>query len=807
MTDMPDRAIVEKWIRPIGFGIGHHLIATLSLSLAIPPGYSSPIWPAAAVVVVAFWKLGTRALVPIFLSAFLLNFDPAQMAEMDIMAMLSHVAIACGTVVQGVVGGVVARHLEARDPRLSKPRVVIRYFVILGPVVCLINATFSVSLLMLMGYVDPSHALMNWLTWWTGDTLGIVLAFAPLYLWFSAALPRERSRSQLILLSSLVLVGITIFIYQLAVDRHFGDLRSELVSDADEIARRVESARFECETLVESVDALLTAIPDLSAEEFENFAVPLSERIPAIHALEWISYVTADDRAEYEARMRGLGNPGFSIIRRNTNGVLEGAQYEQDKYFPITYVAPFDGNERAFGFDLGSDSIRLEALAEAHRYDTLVSTRPIILIQEEEMDTQSYLVLSPVHSPRIVDVSNPNDTLRGYACAVIRTKNLVRHALDRHETGRIHFSIRDPRAPETEIFVSEDAPAAARMADGAYSPTLDSRETYVTASAGQTSPWQIRFYFADELRAFSNWWSFWLMLLAGSVCAFVATIFLTTFSAQPEEIQRVVDEKTSELKRVSDDLRQLNAELESRVARRTEQLAVANRDLNIFVRSVSHDLQAPLSKLSMFVDVIEDELGHESHSPNVKLAVGAVSHAATSMRDLVKGLLALSRADDQPLQIEPIALDGVVDEVLSLFADDVAGANVMVHRDPLPVVYGDRRLLTQLYQNLVDNAIKFSARQAPSKIRFSSMNPAGSDPYVMTVGDNGIGIPREHRTKILQPFMQVDSQADYPGSGIGLSVCERIVQRLKGRIWVEDSPLGGAQFCFTVPQVPNYESP
>jgi len=807
MKVMTDRAIAKKWIWPIGFGVGHYLIATLSLSLAIPPGYSSPVWPAAAVVVVAFWQLGMRALIPIFSSAFLLNFASAQLAEMDLMVMLSHAAIASGTVIQGAVGGVVARHLEARDPRLSKPGVVLVYFVILGPIVCLINATFSVFLLMLMEYVAPSHALMNWLTWWTGDTLGIVLAFAPLFLWFSTAQSRERSRTQLVLLSSLVLIALTISMYLLAVDRHFGDLRSELVSDAEEITRRVESARFEYETLVESVDALLTAIPDLSAEEFEDFAAPLTRRFPAIQALEWVSYVTADDRTKYEERMRSFGYPEFSITRRNTSGAMERAQREQKKYFPVTYVAPFEGNEGAFGFDLGSESVRADALAKAHQWDKLVSTRPIVLVQEEEMDALSYLVLSPVHSLREVDVSNRNATLTGYACGVIRTRDLVRHALNGHEPGRLHFSIRDPRAPGTEIFVSEHAPVAARMTDGSYSPADDPRETYVSVSVGQTSPWQIRFYFADELRAFSNWWSFWMIVLVGSAWIFVSTVFVTTYSALPEEIQAVVDEKTHELERISENLRQLNTELESRVTLRTEELATANKELNAFVRTVSHDLQAPLGRLRMFVEVIEDELYHESISPNAKRAIGVIANAATSMGEMIRGLLALSRAEHHSLSTESVSLDGVLDQVLRLFADDLSEKGVEVSRDPLPIVDGDRRLFVQLYQNLVDNAIKFSVNQTPPKIHFSSKGSSGGGDPILTVSDNGIGIPHDNRSEILEPFVRVDPQVDYPGSGIGLSVCERIVARHKGRIWVEDSPLGGAQFCFTIPQVPMPDSP
>jgi len=786
-------SLLDRYALPLGFGVVHFILGRAALSLAVPPGYSSPIWPAAAIVVLAFWRLGWRAVLPIGASAFLLGTRANELG--DVQALLANFVIACGTLLQGAAGGAIARRLERLDPELSSPWVVGGYLGLLGPATCLINSAFSVSLLTLLGQIPPVDAGMNWFAWWTGDFVGVVLLFPACFLWLRSVKEGDRSRANRVAVWSVALVFLTVSVYLIVFDRHYTELQAELEGDAEEVTRRIESARFEHETLVQSIDAHLSAIPTISNKSFEEFTAALLTDFPAVQALEWVSRVPLEERASFEASTRARGIPKFEISARDEEGDLKPAPLGQENYFPVTYVSPRAGNEESVGFDLGSEKLRAAALHEAARSGQVVSTQPIVLVQERSgRENFSYLVVSPVM--RASSAFEETEVLAGYACAVIRVEDVIGMALESFSLGRLTFSVRDPRQPETKMYLSAGSSTAGL-------DELSDRETaeqfYSSVCKGRTAPWEISYFLGAELYAISNWWSFWTIMSIGLSWVFLSTVFLTTLSAQPQLIQRVVDSRTEELKAVSDELKCFNQELESMVAERTEELAHRNEELNAFVRSTTHDLRSHMGNLQLAADVMQRELGSESPSTIVQRSIRVVSNAAVSMRDLLGALLGLSQVDNQSLEIELVALDDVVNEVFQLLATEIQFNRVGLECSPLPQVYGDRRLLSVLYQNLITNAMKFTSDAEHSRVRVSFATSEDGTETVLSVSDNGIGIPPEKRAEVFRPFVRHPERMKYSGSGIGLSTCERIVQRLGGRIWIEESSEGGAQFCFTLP--------
>ena len=230
-------------------------------------------------------------------------------------------------------------------------------------------------------------------------------------------------------------------------------------------------------------------------------------------------------------------------------------------------------------------------------------------------------------------------------------------------------------------------------------------------------------------------------------------------------------------------LRQANADLERR-----------NRELDEFTFVASHDLQEPLRKLSAFSDVLRDDMARGDED-EVQQDLIVITSAAQRMQQLVQDLLALSRSGRQDMNWGETSVDHCVDRALDVLELRVAETQATIHRDPLPVVQGDPGLLTQLFQNLIGNALKFHGEEPP-RIRITAHDAGGH--WSFEVADEGIGIKPAYAEQIFSPFKRLHRRGEYEGTGIGLAICRKIVERHDGNIWVESEFGKGARFRFTI---------
>jgi signal transduction histidine kinase len=225
-------------------------------------------------------------------------------------------------------------------------------------------------------------------------------------------------------------------------------------------------------------------------------------------------------------------------------------------------------------------------------------------------------------------------------------------------------------------------------------------------------------------------------------------------------------------------------------------LGRSNRDLEQFAYIASHDLQEPLRMITGYLELLEqgykDKLDEEART-----FIGFAVDGARRMQRLVRDLLAYSRlaTRGQPLQPAPIqeAYDAAVANLAAVIRD--SGAEVM--HDDLPVVWADQTQMTVLFQNLLSNALKFHSEERPPRIHVGVQHQDGQ--WCFAISDNGIGLEPRHADRIFLIFQRLHPRERYPGSGIGLAICKRIVERHGGRIWVESQPGRGATFYFTLP--------
>jgi PAS domain S-box-containing protein len=225
-----------------------------------------------------------------------------------------------------------------------------------------------------------------------------------------------------------------------------------------------------------------------------------------------------------------------------------------------------------------------------------------------------------------------------------------------------------------------------------------------------------------------------------------------------------------------------------------EELLSRNRELDEFSNMASHDLQEPLRKLISFSQLLASDLG-ENLNEAARNDLNSIIEASNRMRKLIQDLLALARAGRAGVAVEEVSLDDCVDEALLSLVDRIEKTGAVIERDALASAQGNRVLLTQVYQNLIANSLKF-IRENPPCVWLTHEQVGGVS--VFGVRDNGIGIDTPYQQQIFVPFRRLHGRDEYEGTGIGLAICKRAVERLGGRMWVESVPGQGSHFRFTL---------
>ncbi len=245
----------------------------------------------------------------------------------------------------------------------------------------------------------------------------------------------------------------------------------------------------------------------------------------------------------------------------------------------------------------------------------------------------------------------------------------------------------------------------------------------------------------------------------------------------------------TERKRAEDEILKLNYELK----RRVEELARSNADLEQFAYIASHDLQEPLRMVAAYTQLLAERYRGRLDE-NADKFIGYACEGALRMQSLIQDLLVFSRAGRNGCV--RVDCGAVIQEILLSLGPAIEESGAVVTHGTLPAVWANRSQITQVLQNLIGNAIKFRGKEPPL---ISVQAEKTGQQWLFSVSDNGIGIPQEHAENIFVVFQRLHTRAEYPGNGIGLAICKKIVEHCGGRIWVESQAGRGSIFKFTMP--------
>ncbi|MCA8975594.1 MAG: CHASE domain-containing protein [Planctomycetes bacterium] len=558
-----------------GLALAYFIAGQLGLLLAIPPGYATAVWPASGLALAAMLLHGYRLWPGVVLGSFAVNvatsFDSSSTATIvGSLALALNVGV--GAALQALVGAWTTRRAFARDPELLTAGSVLFVLGLGGPVSCVISATWGVGTLSLCGLITAGEFAFSWMTWWVGDTIGVML-MVPVALCFAgrpATAWRPRRIRVVGPLAIALIVVTSVFIAasgeeQDRIDSEF-DERASIVGDAlqRELSRTIE-VLYSSQSLFALAEAESAPV---SREQFRKYVQRALQRNPCIHALSWNVVVDQPDREAFESRIRAEGLAGFAIWWHDGAGVLS-AQAEHDRYVVVTYIEPLAANEKALGYDVNSDPTRRAALEAAAATGDPVATEPVQLIQETGSQ-RGVLFFLPVYRDGVPpEAAARRDLVKGFVVGVFRTEDLLAGALGESGPANILVRLSDVSTASGPVLM-----ASAQFDEQGGRVTVDDREGgdpsrtlrwETTIRVGGRS-WRMEVDTTPRYLAFHRSWMAWSVLTGGLLFTALLGGFLLVITGQGVRDQgrtELLLEEVAQRERAEQALQDVNRRLES----------------------------------------------------------------------------------------------------------------------------------------------------------------------------------------------------------------------------------------------------
>ena len=766
--------------KPIGLFYGNVLLGVvyiifgkLSVLLAIHPGYATAIFAPAGIALAALLLHGRSMLVGIWFGALALNFTvslTSGAAEPTLKSLPLWMVLSTGATLQALLGDFLIRRYVKFPNSLLRHTDILKFLILGGPIANLISATVAVIALIGLGTLSTDGIGFTWWNWWIGDTIG-VLVFTPVMLIFFAE-PRKlwAKRKISVALPLCVTLFLNVIIFMQAGAWEQKSVRMAFERNAIDLGERVQSSFEGYIDAMYALEGMLSAPGSETQEQFDSATKRWLALYPGVYDFSWIPKVRDAERNKFEREARRDRDPNFRITEFTAEGkIIKAARREI--YYPPRLASPFRKNETMLGIDQSTSPERWAAMERSRDTATPIAAGPIALAQHIP-DRFAVMIYTPIYSGTHQTLAQRRRNLKGFVKLTVRIRDVI------------DASVRGTLAHDFRVEV-HDADGNGKNMAPLFTQLGSENATAQTNAKKHKRFSEITLELANRrflMKVFSTnaYWEGqrdigrWIVLGSGLIMSGLLVAFLLAITGHSFAIEHELAERN----RVS------------------EQLARSNADLEQFAYVASHDLQEPLRMISSYLSLLEKRFSGTLDTDTKEFMFFAVD-GAMRLRALINDLLEYSRIGRTGAKHERVETDKVLSQVLQNLEVGISETKAEIKLGPLPRLNIVRMEVVQLFQNLIGNAIKYRNTEKPLLIEISTREEHGQ--AIFSVRDNGIGIEKEFAERIFLVFQRLHGKNQYPGTGIGLAICKKIVERYGGKIWVESNLGEGSHFQFTLP--------
>ncbi|MBC7699177.1 CHASE domain-containing protein [Aquabacterium sp.] len=766
-------APTSPWTRGFITWLVYTAAGVLTLGLASPQDHVEPLYLSAGFGLAFVLGWGKAMVLPVGLgSATVLTIahwhaqDPIDFWPFAVLAAVNGL----GAALQTWVGAQWSTRGQVRDLPLEHPVDIGRFLLMAGPVSCLINTGVSVPSMVALGVLPAQHAAQAAMSWWAGDTLGVLTGTPMMLTLVGRPVDLWRARRLIVgvpLLVTTLLLGLTIHQVQLWEAER---AQSVFDHDVEAVANAVHLRLNGYLNALEALHGLYIGSSEVSRPEFKLASTYWLSTLSGIQAMGWTERLTLDQIPSFEGRQHAEGLSQYQVHDTRARLVPKGPEVAA-----VRFLEPMASNEKALGYNSLSNPAARDAFEQSRREDRPAASRGLELAQESGGQKGVVLYRVIYQGQPYTPQARVQSTL-GAVFLALRMDDMIKamtHGLPAYLSACL-------------VDASQGAPAFLGGATLCSSGAPAQKQAYqsVTPIEFAGRQWRLVTWAHAPVPVVAGLaWS-WLLAIGGVVLAAALGALLLVITGHTRRLEAAMD-----------------------VARRQKAEAeTANRSKSEFLSRMSHELRTPLNAVLGFAQVMD--LDKQSPlTPTQSHRLEQIQQAGWHLLDMIDDVLDLSRIDTGTLKLntEVVPINEAVIAAMDMVRELAQKQKVhLLDPDPAPAGWGvraDAIRLRQILINLLSNAIKYNRPGGTVKVSMVMASLPGQDDCIgLAVEDTGLGMNPEQLAQLFQPFNRMGRERLAPdGAGIGLVISQHLAQLMDGQLDVQSRENKGSTFTLTLP--------